>query len=127
MLAALYNPLGSPLSNIPVAGWYQITTTNGGQFSFNLMDESGRVLLEIVNFSGKAEAEAAIAAWQQNSPFADRYDRQPYYEGRLVFWLMDAAGKGLVQSGIFETEEARDAAIAATIANGPTKDIRYTA
>jgi len=107
-----------------MAGWYQLSSNGGQSYSFNLMDEGGNLLLGGNYYPSKAEAEAGIAAVQQNSPHADRYEKRSYYEGRLIFWLNDAGEKMLGQSGMFETEASRDAGIAATIANGPTKDIR---
>jgi uncharacterized protein YegP (UPF0339 family) len=107
-----------------MAGWYELSLIDAGRYSFNLMDGSGNVLLYSSFYSNKAEAEAAIAAAQQSSPQAERYEKGTYYEGRLIFWLNDASGNNLGQSGVFETEEARDAGIAAIIVNGPTKDVR---
>jgi uncharacterized protein YegP (UPF0339 family) len=108
-----------------MTGWYEISTVNDGRwYVFNLKAESGDTLLQSDFCETLAAAEEAVSLAQLNSPLDTRYERLPTVEGRIHFKLTGPAEQLIGTSGVFDSEQARDAGIALIKLNGPTRDIR---
>lgn len=58
-----------------MAGWYELSQANDGQYRFVLKAGNGEIILTSELYKAKASAENGIASVQKNSPDDARYDR----------------------------------------------------
>jgi len=103
-----------------MAGSYVLSSNDKGQYSFVLKSESGSTLLRSEVYNAKASAENGIASVQKNSPEEARYERKTASDGREYFNLKATNGQVIGTSSMYPSVEARDAAIEATKADGPS-------
>lgn len=107
-----------------MAGWYELTANDKGQYSFVLKAGNGEVILRSEQYEAKASAENGIAAVQKNSPIADRYEKKDATDGRLFFNLKAANHQIIGTSQMYKSADGRDAGIASVKANGPSTTIK---
>ena len=58
-----------------MAGWYELSQANDGQYRFVLKAGNGEIILTSELYKAKASVENGIASVQKNSPDDARYDR----------------------------------------------------
>ena len=56
-----------------MAGWYELSKANNGQFHFVLKAGNAETILTSEMYVNKASAEGGIASVQTNSPLDERY------------------------------------------------------
>lgn len=107
-----------------MAGWYELTQNDKGQFSFVLKAGNGEVVLRSEQYESRASAENGIASVQKNSPDPARYDARDASDGRCYFNLKAANHQVIGTSQMYKAAASRDAGIASVQANGPSTEIR---
>ncbi|WP_288385682.1 YegP family protein, partial [uncultured Acinetobacter sp.] len=70
-----------------MAGWYELSQANDGQYRFVLKAGNGEIILTSELYKAKASAENGIASVQKNSPDDARYDRLTAKNGKPYFNL----------------------------------------
>jgi uncharacterized protein len=107
-----------------MAGWYELSTNDKGQFSFVLKAGNGEVVLRSEQYESKAAAENGIASVQKNSPLDERYERKQAADGRPFFNLKAANHQVIGSSQMYQTEAGRENGIASVKTNGPTETVK---
>lgn len=102
---------------------FELTTTSNGQYRFSLRTAGGDTLLNSETYVQKASAENGIQSVQTNAADDGRYGRLTASDGRWYFNLKAGNGQVIGASPMFATEAARDAAIAATKAEGGSTQV----
>lgn len=67
-----------------MAGWYEITQANDGQYRFVLKAGNGEIILNSELYKAKASAVNGIESVQKNSSDDARYDRLLQKMGNLT-------------------------------------------
>ncbi len=67
-----------------MAGWYEITQANDGQYRFVLKAGNGEIILNSELYKAKASAVNGIESVQKNSSDDARYDRLTAKMGNLT-------------------------------------------
>ena len=104
-----------------MAGWYELTTNDKGQYSFVLKAGNGEVILRSETYESEAAAESGIASVQQNSPLEDRYEKKEAVDGRPDFNLKAANHQVIGTSQMYASAAGRDAGIESVKSNGPSR------
>ncbi len=65
-----------------MAGWYEITQANDGQYRFVLKAGNGEIILNSELYKAKASAVNGIESVQKNSSDDERYDRLTAKNGK---------------------------------------------
>jgi len=73
-----------------MAGWYELSGNEKGQYSFALKAGNAEVILRSEQYQSKGSAENGIASVQKNSPLAERYEKKDASDGRTYFNLKAA-------------------------------------
>ena len=73
-----------------MAGWYEITQANDGQYRFVLKAGNGEIILNSELYKAKASAVNGIESVQKNSSDDARYDRLTAKNGKPYFNLKAA-------------------------------------
>ncbi len=107
-----------------MAGWYEITKNDKGQYSFVLKAANAQVVLRSEQYESKSSAQAGVASAQKNSPNDDRYDLKTASDGRLYFNLRAANNQVIGTSQMYSSESARTTGIESVKVNGPSTDVR---
>ena len=107
-----------------MAGWYELTKTEKGQYSFVLKAGNAEVILRSEQYDAKASASNGIASVQKNSPDAARYERNAAKDGRTYFNLKAGNHQIIGTSQMYKDESGRDNGIKSVQTNGPTATIK---
>ena len=107
-----------------MAGWYELTKTDKGQFSFVLKAGNGEVILRSEQYDAKASASNGIASVQKNSPDDARYSRETAKDGRTYFNLKAGNHQIIGTSQMYKDEAGRDNGIKSVRTNGPTETVK---
>ena len=107
-----------------MAGWYELTSNDKGQFSFVLKAGNGEVILRSEHYESKQAADNGIASVQKNSPDDARYDRKDASDGRPYFNLKAGNHQVIGTSQMYKTAASRDKGIESVQTNGPTTTIK---
>ncbi|WP_369813080.1 YegP family protein [Acinetobacter baumannii] len=83
-----------------MAGWYEITQANDGQYRFVLKAGNGEIILNSELYKAKASAVNGIESVQKNSSDDARYDRLTAKNGKPYFNLK-AANHQIIGSSQF--------------------------
>ncbi len=107
-----------------MAGWYEITKSDKGGYSFVLKAGNNEVILRSEQYDAKASATNGIASTQTNSPMDARYDRLAAKDGRLYFNLKAGNHQIIGTSQMYKDGSGRDNGIKSVQTNGPTTTIK---
>lgn len=107
-----------------MAGWYELSTNDKGQFSFVLKAGNGEVILRSEQYQSRASAENGIASVQKNSPDDARYDRKDASDGRFYFNLKAANHEVIGTSQMYKAAASRETGIESVKTNGPTTVVK---
>lgn len=107
-----------------MAGWYELTKTDKGQFTFVLKAGNGEVILRSEQYEAKASATNGIASVQKNSPDDARYARETAKDGRTYFNLKAGNHQIVGTSQMYKDEKGRDNGIASVKTNGPSTTVK---
>ncbi|MCB2000863.1 MAG: YegP family protein [Burkholderiaceae bacterium] len=107
-----------------MAGWYEITKSDKGLFSFVLKAGNNEVILRSEQYESKAAANNGIASVQTNSPNDARYVRKDASDGRPYFNLRAGNNQVIGTSQMYASAASRDNGIASVMSNGPTTTVK---
>ena len=107
-----------------MAGWFEISKNDKGQYSFVLKAGNAEVILRSETYEAKGSAENGVASVQQNSGNDARYSRETAKDGRTYFNLKAGNHQIIGTSQMYKSEDTRDAGIASVKVNGSTKTIK---
>ena len=107
-----------------MAGWYELSKNEKGQFHFVLKAGNGEVILSSESYESKAAAETGIASVQKNSPSDERYDRKEAVNGKFYFNLKAANNQIIGTSQMYASSSGRDKGIESVKTNGSTTSIK---
>ena len=107
-----------------MAGWYEISQANDGQYRFVLKAGNGEIILTSELYKAKASAENGIASVQTNSPDDVRYERLEAKNGKPYFNLKAANHQIIGSSQLYASVASRDNGIESVKTNGSTDRIK---
>ena len=107
-----------------MAGWYEITKSEKGQYSFVLKAGNNEVVLRSEQYEAKASATNGIASVQANSVIDARYDALAAKDGRPYFNLKAGNHQIIGTSQMYASETTRATGMASVKTNGPTTTIK---
>ena len=107
-----------------MAGWYELSKANNGQFHFVLKAGNAETILTSEMYVTKASAEGGIASVQTNSPMEERYERKDAANGKPFFNLKAANHQVIGSSEQYTSTAARDNGIASVKTNGSSVTIK---
>lgn len=107
-----------------MAGWYELTSNDKGQFSFVLKAGNAEVILRSEQYESKKAAENGITSVQKNSPDDARYDRKDASNGHPYFNLKAANHQIIGTSQMYKTAASRENGIESVKTNGPTSTVK---
>ena len=107
-----------------MAGWFEISKNDKGQFSFVLKAGNAEVILRSETYEAKGSAENGVASVQKNSGNDARYSRETAKDGRTYFNLKAGNHQIIGTSQMYKSEDTRDSGIASVKINGSTKTIK---
>ena len=110
-----------------MAGWYELSSNEKGQYSFALKAGNAEVILRSEQYQSKGSAENGIASVQKNSPLAERYEKKDASDGRTYFNLKAANHEVIGTSQMYKSAAARDAGIESVKFNGSTTTVKTAA
>lgn len=107
-----------------MAGWYEISENDKGQFSFVLKAGNAQVILRSEQYESKASAHNGIASVQKNATSDDRFDLKTASDGRPYFNLRAANHQVIGTSQMYASEASRATGVASVKSNGASTDVR---
>lgn len=107
-----------------MAGSYELSSNDKGQFSFVLKAGNGEVILRSEQYATKASAEGGIQSVQTNCGDDARYDRKDASDGRCYFNLKAANHQVIGTSQMYKATAGRDAGIESVKTNGTTTTVK---
>jgi uncharacterized protein len=107
-----------------MAGWYVLSVSDKGQYSFVLKAGNGEPILRSEQYNRKASAENGIASVQKNSPADARYEKKTATNGKEYFNLKATNGQVIGTSQMYASAASRDAGIESVKVNGPSTTIK---
>lgn len=107
-----------------MAGWYELTKSDKGQYSFVLKAGNNEVILRSEQYEAKASASNGIESVQKNSPDDARYARNTAKDGRPYFNLKAGNHQIIGTSQMYASDASCEAGIKSVKTNGPGKTIK---
>lgn len=107
-----------------MAGWYEVSKNEKGQYSFVLRAANAQIILRSEQYESKASALNGIASVQKNAPLDERYELKTASDGRPYFNLRAANAQVIGTSQMYASESSRATGIESVKTNGPSADIR---
>lgn len=107
-----------------MAGWFEISQANDGQYRFVLKAGNGEIILTSELYKAKTSAENGIASVQKNSPEDGRYERLEAKNGKPYFNLKAANHQIIGTSQLYANTGGRDNGIESVKTNGSTENIK---
>lgn len=107
-----------------MAGWYELTKSEKGQYSFVLKAGNSEVILRSEQYEAKGSATNGIASVQSNSPMDERYDRKVAKEGRPYFNLKAGNHQIIGTSQMYASQATCASGIASVKTNGPSTTVK---
>jgi uncharacterized protein YegP (UPF0339 family) len=107
-----------------MAGWYELTKSEKGQYSFSLKAGNAETILRSEQYETKAAAENGIASVQKNCALDERYDRKDAADGRTYFNLKAGNHQIIGSSQMYGTPASRDNGIESVKTNGVSTTIK---
>ena len=107
-----------------MAGWFEISKNDKGQYSFVLKAGNAEVILRSETYEAKGSAENGVASVQKNSGNDARYSRETAKDGRTYFNLKAGNHQIIGTSQMYKSADTRDAGLESVKVNGSTKTIK---
>ena len=107
-----------------MAGWYELTQSEKGQYTFVLKAGNSEVILRSEQYEAKASATNGIASVQANSAMDGRYDRKVAKDGRPYFNLKAGNHQVIGTSQMYASDATCATGIASVKANGPSTTVK---
>jgi uncharacterized protein len=107
-----------------MAGWYEMSKNDKGQYSFVLKAANAQVVLRSEQYESKSAASNGIASVQKNSQADDRFELKDASDGRPFFNLRAGNNQVIGTSQMYATVAARATGMASVKANGASTDVR---
>lgn len=107
-----------------MAGWYELTKSEKGQYSFVLKAGNAEVILRSEQYEAKSSATNGIASVQTNSPMEERYAHNTAKDGRPYFNLKAGNHQIIGTSQMYKDESGRDNGIKSVQTNGPSTTVK---
>lgn len=107
-----------------MAGWYELSKNDKGQYSFVLKATNAQVILRSEQYESKASAQNGISSVQKNSPVDEHYELKAASDGRPYFNLRAGNAQVIGTSQMYSSEASRAAGVESVKANGPSTDVR---
>ena len=107
-----------------MAGWFELSKANDGQFKFVLKAGNAEVILTSELYKTRKSAENGIASVQKNSPDSGRYEKLTAKNGKEYFNLKASNGQIIGTSQMYATAATRDKGIASVQRNGSTTTVK---
>lgn len=102
-----------------MAAKFELYKDKAGEFRFRLKGGDDHSLLVGEGYKAKGSAENGIESIRKNAPSDERYERKESKGGKYMFNLKASNGQVIATSGQFESEAAREAAIASVKKDAP--------
>ncbi len=93
------------------ASRFEVSMGANGRFQWKMMNAANVEVLLGVGFQHKDGCMEAIRAVKENAPYQERYERRKRDDGKLFFRLKSASHLPVAESGVFDKEDVREAAI----------------
>lgn len=107
-----------------MAGWYELSKNDAGQFRFVLKAGNAETILTSEQYQSRASAENGIASVQTNSPLDERYERKDASNGKPYFVLKAGNHQIIGTSQMYSSAASRDNGIESVKTNGLTTTIK---
>jgi uncharacterized protein YegP (UPF0339 family) len=107
-----------------MAGWYELSNSNDGQFRFVLKAGNAETILTSELYKAKGSAENGIASVQNNCISDDRYERKESTNGKYFFNLKAANHQIIGTSQMYATAQSRETGVASVKTNGTSKTVK---
>ena len=107
-----------------MAGWFELSKNDKGQFHFVLKAGNAETILSSETYESKGAAENGIASVQTNAANDERYACNTAKNGKFYFNLKAANHQIIGSSQMYATEATRDGGIASVKTNGSTKTVK---
>ena len=107
-----------------MAGWYELTKNDKGQFRFVLKAGNAQTVLSSELYESKAAALNGIASVQKNASSDDRFDLKTAADGRFYFNLKAGNHQVIGTSQMYASEASRQTGVDSVKTNGATTDVR---
>ena len=110
-----------------MAGWFEISKSNDGQFRFVLKAGNSEIILTSELYRAKSSATNGIASVQTNCTIDSRFERKISSNGKPFFNLKAGNNEVIGSSQLYSSESSRENGIASVKDNGTTKTIKDNA
>lgn len=107
-----------------MAGWYELSKSENGQFRFVLKAGNAETILTSEQYTTKAAALNGIASIQKNAAEEEQYDKKESSNGKFYFNLKAKNHQIIGTSQMYAAAASRDKGIASVQNNGPTEKIK---
>lgn len=107
-----------------MAGWYELSKTDNGQFNFVLKAGNAETILRSEQYESKSAAENGIASVQKNCALDERYERKEAADGRSYFNLKAGNHQIIGTSQMYQSTSSRDNGVESVKTNGGTTVIK---
>lgn len=107
-----------------MAGWFELSKSNDGQFRFALKAGNGETIVSSELYKTRRAAENGIASVQTNCAQDERYERKTAANGKPFFNLKAGNHQVIGSSQMYASESARDSGIASVKANGSSTTVK---
>ena len=107
-----------------MAGWYELTKSDKGQYSFVLKAGNSEVILRSEQYEAKSSATNGIASVQTNSPMEERYAHNTAKDGRPYFNLKAGNHQIIGTSQMYKDEAGCLNGIKSVKTNGPSTVVK---
>ena len=107
-----------------MAGWYEVSKNDKGQYSFVLKAANAQVILRSEQYESKGAAHNGVASVQKNAVGDEHFELKIASDGRFYFNLRAGNHQVVGTSQMYGSEGARTTGIASVKTNGPSTDVR---
>lgn len=104
--------------------WFELSKASDGQFRFALKGDNAQTLLVSELYRSKDSAQGGIASVQKNCGSDRHYEKKVAANGKYFFNLKAANNQVIGTSGMYASEQERDAVLASAKASGVTATVR---
>lgn len=107
-----------------MAGWFELTKSDNGQFRFTLKAGNAESILSSEQYVTKTSAQNGIASVQSNCGNDARYESKTSANEKYFFNLKSGNSQVIGTSQMYATAASRDAGIASVKANGSSTVVK---
>ncbi len=102
---------------------FVVSKKSNGEYQFNLILESGKVILTSGGFTDRESCEKAIDSVRNYARDYSRYERKTSSENKSYFNLKAGNGKVIATSELYDAASGRDSGVASVNQYAPTAKI----